>query len=338
MIRLLKVMSVALLATSSLSQVAKADCADNPRTSGLTRTVAINSSSGDAFFGRLQYKNDSLLRMKEVVLTFDDGPHATNTKAILDVLDKHCVKATFFVVGRMALGTPKIVKLMAARGHTIATHTWRHPKDVSKLPLEEAKLEIEKGFVAVSQALEAPVAPFFRYPGLNRSDELDAYLASREISVWSVDIVSNDTAPGMTPDLLVNNTMNRLRKMGRGIVLFHDLKLVTAESLDSFLTQLRMEGFKVVHVVSNSVYRPNAMVARLDLSKHTNEQFDYKALEGGDVAGDIDVMKTDVVHIETSASVQEPHKPEPPKRENQKKPEPVHQEVAKSPDDSMFTQ
>jgi peptidoglycan-N-acetylglucosamine deacetylase len=337
MIRLLKAVSVALFMIGSLSRVAAADCADDPRTSGLTRTTAINSSSGDAFFGRLQYKNSSLLRMKEVVLTFDDGPHPTNTKVILDILDRHCVKATFFVVGRMALATPKMVKMIAARGHTVATHTWAHPKDLSKLPVEEAKLEIEKGFVAVAQTLGEPVAPFFRYPGLNHSAELDTYLSSREISVWSVDVVSNDTAPGMTPDILVRNTMDRLRKMGRGIVLFHDLKLVTAESLDSFLTQLRMEGFKVVHVVSNSAYRPNAMVAHLDLSKHTNERFDYSALEG-DVTGDIDVMKTEFVHIETSAPKPEPKKPETPKQESQKKPEAaVQQEVAKSPD-LMFTQ
>ena len=293
-----------------------ADCADDPKTTGLSRTIAIDSTGGKQF-GRLQYTETAPLRPKEVVLTFDDGPSPVHTKVILDTLDKHCVKATFFTVGRMAIFSPKILKMIARRGHTVATHTWSHPRDLSKLPVEEAKLEIEKGFVASAHALGEPIAPFFRYPGLNDSPELNAYLASRDISVWSVDVVSGDTAIGMTPEQLFHDTLERLRKMGRGVVLFHDLKAVTAETLDAFLTTLRAEGFKIVHTVSNSSYKPNPeLVARLQIEKAPLQSVAFTGVTapggaGGTAAlpssedyvagGEVDIMRTEFMQIEASA-------------------------------------
>jgi len=95
MYRFLKVVSVATLLAGLAYPAHAADCADDPRTTGLSRTIAVNSAGGK-LFGRLQYKETAPLRRKEVILTFDDGPHPRHTKKILDVLDRHCVKATFF--------------------------------------------------------------------------------------------------------------------------------------------------------------------------------------------------------------------------------------------------
>lgn len=310
MSRFLKIVSVATLLASLGTPVLAADCADDPKTSGIARTIAIDSTGGKRF-GRLQYKKTAPLRRMEVVLTFDDGPHPKHTKEILDVLDRHCVKATFFTVGRMSVFISKGVKDAARRGHTIATHTWSHPRDLAKLPLDEAKVEIEKGFLATAYVLGQPIAPFFRYPGLNHSAELNKYLASRDISVWSVDVVSDDTMHGLTPEKLINQTMERLRKMKRGILLFHDLKKVTAEAMDSFLTQLKLEGYKVVHVVSNSSYKPNPeLVARLDFSKQSLQSVAFTGVapaggekKGKDIltTGKVDIMKNEFVHIEASA-------------------------------------
>lgn len=310
MFGLVKAILATSLLVSGISIARAADCADDPKTTGLSRTVAIDSTGGKQF-GRLQYPKTAPLRRMEVVLTFDDGPHGQHTKQILDTLDRHCVKATFFTVGRMALFMQVALKDAAKRGHTIATHTWSHPRDLSKIPVEEAKMEIEKGFVATSYALGTPIAPFFRYPGLNDSPELNAYLASRDISVWSVDVVSDDTLPGTTPEQLINRAMERVRQMHGGVVLFHDLKAVTAEALDGFLTQLKLEGYKVVHVVSNSGYQPNpAMVARADFSKQSLQSVAFTGVAPeGHVsrdskvlsAGHVDIMKTEFINLETSA-------------------------------------
>lgn len=289
------------------------DCADNPETTGLSRTIAIESGNGP-LLGKLQYDRTAPLKNKEVVLTFDDGPHPQYTRNILDVLDKHCVKATFFSVGKMALAYPQALKEVIARGHTVGAHTFSHPMDMSKLPLDEAKLEIEKGFAAVTQAAGVPVAPFFRFPGLNDSRDLDAYLASRDISIWSVDVVSNDTGPNMSPQKLVGNVIGRLNHSGKGIILFHDLKRVTAESLDLVLTMLKAQGYKVVHVVSNTVYTPNPdMVARPVPGRQGLRPASFtgggKGRAGGDnpasadgKAGRNEFIRTDFIHIDTSGS------------------------------------
>ena len=126
------------------------------------------------------------------------GRSASNTQTVLDTLQKHCVKATFFSVGRMAQQNPKLLQELDRKGHTIGSHTWSHPRAMHLMPADEAKLEIEKGFAAVSQALGKPIAPFFRFPGLRDTPETAAYLASRNISIWSVDVISGDTEPGAT--------------------------------------------------------------------------------------------------------------------------------------------
>jgi peptidoglycan/xylan/chitin deacetylase (PgdA/CDA1 family) len=312
MYRLVKALSVVTLIVGAGSAVHARDCADDPKTTGLSRTIAIDSTGGK-MFGRLQYPKTAPLRRGEVVLTFDDGPSSHYTKPILDTLDRHCMKATFFTVGRMALFMSDALKDMVKRGHTIATHTWSHPRDMSKLPIEEAKMEIEKGFVATSYALGSPIAPFFRYPGLNDSPELNAYLASRDISVWSVDVVSDDTANGLTPEQLINQTMERVRRMNGGVVLFHDLKAVTAQALDSFLIQLKLEGYKVVHVVSNSGYQPNPqLVARPDFTKQSLRTVAFTGVAPEGVAGagrdstvlttgQVEIMKTEFIQLETSS-------------------------------------
>ena len=61
-----------------------------------------------------------------VYLTFDDGPNPEYTPQVLDVLARHGARATFFVVGSLAQAYPDIIQRIAAEGHTIANHTWRH--------------------------------------------------------------------------------------------------------------------------------------------------------------------------------------------------------------------
>ncbi len=61
-----------------------------------------------------------------VALTFDDGPHPVSTPALLQLLDSHGVKATFFVMGRRAAAHPELIQEILFRGHTIGNHSYRH--------------------------------------------------------------------------------------------------------------------------------------------------------------------------------------------------------------------
>ena len=66
-------------------------------------------------------------RPGELALTFDDGPNATWTPRLLDVLAQHDVRATFFLLGSRAAAQPELVRRIAAAGHTIGNHSWSHP-------------------------------------------------------------------------------------------------------------------------------------------------------------------------------------------------------------------
>lgn len=65
---------------------------------------------------------------KGVWLTIDDGPDPSDTPAILDLLDQHGAKATFFVIGKKAEQHPELIREIVRRGHRIGNHTWSHPQ------------------------------------------------------------------------------------------------------------------------------------------------------------------------------------------------------------------
>src|SRR3954464_13626158 len=64
---------------------------------------------------------------KQLALTFDDGPNDPHTLNLLDVLAKHDVKATFFLIGKHVAAKPEIARRIAAAGNVIGNHTYTHP-------------------------------------------------------------------------------------------------------------------------------------------------------------------------------------------------------------------
>ncbi len=67
----------------------------------------------------------------EYALTFDDGPDPETTPAVLDLLDAHGVKATFFCIAERARAHPALLREIAARGHSVQNHSNRHRHDFS---------------------------------------------------------------------------------------------------------------------------------------------------------------------------------------------------------------
>jgi peptidoglycan/xylan/chitin deacetylase (PgdA/CDA1 family) len=195
-----------------------------------------------------------------VVLTFDDGPLPPYTSRILDQLASECVKATFFMVGRMVRGYPQIVRRIYNEGHTIANHSQNHPFTFHKMPVEHAAQEIEDGFASLRTVLGDPnaVAPFFRIPGLLRQDSVERYLASRGYMTWSVDFVADDWTH-ISAEEVARRAINRLEASGRGILLLHDIQPATALAFPTILRELKARGFKVVHVVPATPDRPKTV-------------------------------------------------------------------------------
>lgn len=61
-----------------------------------------------------------------IALTFDDGPFPASTPVLLDLLARHRLPATFFVIGRQAAAHPELIAAILAHGHTLGNHSWRH--------------------------------------------------------------------------------------------------------------------------------------------------------------------------------------------------------------------
>jgi peptidoglycan/xylan/chitin deacetylase (PgdA/CDA1 family) len=223
-----------------------AQCPGNPDALGVARTVEIDTTGGPAF-GFEHYKVHDFLLLKEVVLTFDDGPQVGLTHSVLQALAAHCTKATFFSIGKMALGMPEILRDVAKAGHTIGTHTWSHARLRQLKNDAAAKEEIEKGISAVRRALGGPVAPFFRYPFLEDTKETLAHLSARNIAIFSTDIDSFDFK-FRNPEQLVKSVMERLDKKGKGIILLHDIQPGTAKAVPMLLAELKAKGYRIVHM------------------------------------------------------------------------------------------
>src|SRR5262245_58895134 len=108
---------------SSLIGIGAAGAAECPEGAlGVSRTIVVDPAE-HARLGSFQYGESLPLHDREVVLTFDDGPLPPYTNRILHTLASECVKATFFMVGRMVRGYPSLVRSIYNEGHTVANHS-----------------------------------------------------------------------------------------------------------------------------------------------------------------------------------------------------------------------
>jgi len=225
------------------------DCPKNPDAIGTSRVLTLELGEVTRV-GRLQYPSTLPLDDHEVVVTFDDGPLPPYSNQILDILDAQCVKATFFMVGRMAHEFPDVVRRAHDAGHTIGTHSENHPLRFGKLPIERMRAEIDDGIANVGAALgdASQVAPFFRVPGLETSDTLERELAARSLVVFSVDAVADDWHRRIKPAQIISRAIDRLESRGRGILLLHDIHPTTVAALPGLLAELKAHGFRIVQV------------------------------------------------------------------------------------------
>ncbi|HXF87682.1 MAG TPA: polysaccharide deacetylase family protein [Xanthobacteraceae bacterium] len=203
--------------------------------------------------GTMQYAETLPLADKELVLTFDDGPLPPFSNRVLDILASECVKATYFVVGRMARAYPKLVRRMYAEGHTIGTHSENHPGLFNEMPITRVKTEVEDGIASAAAALgsASAVAPFFRIPGLRRGKAVETYLRERGLMVWSADFPADDWRH-ISASEIVSVALRRIEARRRGILLLHDIQPATALALPDLLRELKTRGYRIVHVVPTS--------------------------------------------------------------------------------------
>lgn len=235
---------------------AATDCPGNPNALGTSRTLVVDPMEHPRI-GTMQYRETLPLKDHEVVLTFDDGPLPPHSTQVLQILASECVKATFFIIGRMAHQFPEGVRRVRAAGHTVATHSENHPLHFEKMPPERIRQEIDDGIKHTAEALGDPsaVAPFFRVPGLRRGQVMEDYLVSKGIQSWSADFPADDWLP-ISSDQVYSRAISRIEAKGRGILLLHDIQARTVAALPRILQTLKARGYRIVHVVPATPDRP----------------------------------------------------------------------------------
>ena len=102
-----------------------------PALIGLTAAAAASAAGYQSMAPSGQWYGQTFVRgmpgSKQIALTYDDGPNDPHTLKLLDVLAKHSVQATFFMIGRYVKQHPDIARAVAQAGHLIGNHTFTHP-------------------------------------------------------------------------------------------------------------------------------------------------------------------------------------------------------------------
>jgi peptidoglycan/xylan/chitin deacetylase (PgdA/CDA1 family) len=135
-------------------------------------------------------------RRGRVALTFDDGPDPEATPAVLDLLDRHRARATFFCVGERVARHPELAAEIVRRGHLVENHSHRHLRRFSLLGPGAVAREIDRAQAAIAAAT-GRLPRFFRPPAGLRNVFLEPLLARRGLWLASwrrrgFDTVSSD--------------------------------------------------------------------------------------------------------------------------------------------------
>jgi peptidoglycan/xylan/chitin deacetylase (PgdA/CDA1 family) len=179
-----------------------------------------------------------------VALTFDDGPNATLTPKLLDLLAARRLKATFFVVGQNAEEYPEILKRIVREGHEIASHSWSHP-NLGKMSDEAVRRELQKTDDAIVAAIgKRPtlMRPPYGSITANQKRWIHEEFGYR-IIMWDVDPLDwKRPGPSVVTARILKET-----KAG-SIILAHDIHGPTIDAMPATFDQLMKKGFKSVTV------------------------------------------------------------------------------------------
>jgi peptidoglycan/xylan/chitin deacetylase (PgdA/CDA1 family) len=185
---------------------------------------------------------------REILFTFDDGPKPGTTDRLLDILDRHQVKAVFFVCGwRLETDSEPtrsraraILQDAFRRGHVIGNHSITHP-NMANLSRERIEHEVEHN----QEIIEGVIGQrphLFRPPYGSYSDEVQAHVQRHgyELSLWSID--SHDWQMVGNAEGVAMNVIRLIGNMAGGTVLLHDTHAWSVRAADMVLRWIKTEN------------------------------------------------------------------------------------------------
>lgn len=230
-----------------------------------------------AWFQPTNIFHSGLRHSHAVALTFDDGPNRY-TPAVLDALKELNVKATFFIVGRMAEAHPAILARIAADGHLLGNHTATHPffdqsyADSSDRLLEEVRRVDDE----IAPLMAADARFYFRAPygswrpefarALNADPELRKYVGPIYWDIGGETSFSDDGyvlssadwdcwRRGWSAATCAKGYMRVIRRKDGGLVLIHCINAKSATLVAEIVPPLIEEGYTFVRLDELPAYR-----------------------------------------------------------------------------------
>src|SRR5713226_4457479 len=195
-----------------------------------------------------------------IALTFDDGPDPEWTPAILDILKRENVPATFFVIGKNGQAHPELLRRIVNEGHELGNHTFTHP-NLGEIPGRLTDLELNatqrliESVTGRSTVLFRP--PYFGDAEADKPEEVEPAMRAEKLGYILVGlrIDPGDWKPGVTPDEIVQRTVDKAMDDNpetRGqVVLLHDSggdRAATIAALPRLIHELRAKNLKFVLV------------------------------------------------------------------------------------------
>lgn len=197
---------------------------------------------------------------KRVYLTFDDGP-SNNTEEILDILSKHHVKATFFVIGKDDDYSKKLYKRIVEEGHTLGMHSYSH--DYSKIYTD--KKAFFKDYDKLEKLLNdvTGVTPaYYRFPGgtSNTISKVPMKTLIKEMNkrgtvYFDWNAMSGDAnGKDLTKRQMINNVLKDVEIHNTSVVLMHDAgnKDKTVAMLPALLNKLKKLKVSILPIDENT--------------------------------------------------------------------------------------
>jgi peptidoglycan-N-acetylglucosamine deacetylase len=188
---------------------------------------------------------------KQIALTFDDGPNDPHTVHLLEVLSKHNVHATFFLIGRYVRQRPDLAREIGKRGHIIGNHTFSHPLLTFQSP-ESIRREITQCRDAIQDAVSEH-SNLFRPPWGGRRPAV--FRMARQLGLEPVmwNITGYDWK-ATSPEVIEQKVGPKIR--GGDVILLHDGghasfgtdRSATITATDRLITRFLAEGYEFVSI------------------------------------------------------------------------------------------
>ncbi|WP_121354493.1 polysaccharide deacetylase family protein [Flavisolibacter nicotianae] len=202
-------------------------------------------------------KQDTARNRKKIVLTFDDGPDASWTPNVLDILSQKHVPATFFLVGKNMEQNVPLVKRIYREGHEIGNHTFLHP-NVAEISPRRAVIEMEATRLLI-ECITGRSTVLFRAPynadfTPQKWEELQPVALARTKNYLDIgeSVDPEDWQPGVSADTIFHRVISRKAELeasnqGGNIILLHDAggdtREATIEALPRIIDYFQKRGY-----------------------------------------------------------------------------------------------